>query len=122
MSTGKDHPRLRGEKFGEVKNTARLVGSPPLTRGKAVALQVLPVPPGITPAYAGKRFFSGRRSGILKDHPRLRGEKFVVRSGLFPQQGSPPLTRGKVDTHKRVCYNLRITPAYAGKRQKVSYQ
>ena len=116
MSTGKDHPRLRGEKFGEVKNTARLVGSPPLTRGKAVALQVLPVPPGITPAYAGKRLFQRRRKRSHEDHPRLRGEKKTTNTTHEPRQGSPPLTRGKGNSGKNPKHQLGITPAYAGKR------
>ena len=31
--------------------------------------------PGITPAYAGKRLGNLQKSMVLKDHPRLCGEK-----------------------------------------------
>ena len=53
---------------------------------------------------------------ILKDHPRLRGEKSCVLLSVFLSLGSPPLTRGKVSTAIRTYGDLGITPAYAGKR------
>ena len=70
----------------------------------------------ITPAYAGKRAAHFLTALLQKDHPRLRGEKFVGFNFISTQRGSPPLTRGK-DRCARVGAGLLwITPAYAGKR------
>ena len=54
ITSGKDHPRLCGEKLCDVQSANRAEGSPPPMRGKAN-----PDSPGtqayrITPAYAGK--------------------------------------------------------------------
>ena len=50
------------------------------------------------------------------DHPRLCGEKFPshVVNAHFP--GSPPPMRGKVRPTHGHGQQIRITPAYAGKR------
>ena len=53
----------------------------------------------------------------MKDHPRLRGEKSQLRFLQRAQQGSPPLTRGKDLGLYDFSDSLRITPAYAGKRE-----
>ena len=50
----------------------------------------------ITPAYAGKSFRLWKKQPILRDHPRLCGEKWVSGFSLTSK--------------------YRITPAYAGKR------
>ena len=73
----RDHPRLRGEKTLESKNNIDFMGSPPLTRGKALYGGSVSSKSRITPAYAGKSlgFFIAYRAH--EDHPRLRGEKFV---------------------------------------------
>ena len=72
--------------------------------------------PGITPAYAGKSKSSGccRRNG--GDHPRVCGEKEIMRSVISVTEGSPPRMRGKVYGVSPVVFVNRITPAYAGKR------
>ena len=71
----KDHPRLRGEKKGEIKNGKEMVGSPPLTRGKGKLGFFTMARRRITPAYAGKRDVKFSFVPRFKDHPRLRGEK-----------------------------------------------
>ena len=73
----------------------------------------------ITPAYAGKRFRFRRFDWIMKDHPRLCGEKVIIPTANSNQVGSPPPMRGKAEHHRNcsVCY--RITPAYAGKRKRL---
>ena len=110
-------------------------GSPPLTRGKAQGKRYVWIVDGITPAYAGKvrrdpdhlsalritPAYAGKRlimssaSALVKDHPRLRGEKLPqnLRDPCF--LGSPPLTRGKDKSIQRCVTKARITPAYAGK-------
>ena len=72
----------------------------------------------ITPAYAGK---SHRSAGVLrdsKDHPRLCGEKTKLIDRLRPIIGSPPPMRGKGKMAVQVNRENRITPAYAGKRER----
>ena len=92
----------------------------------------------ITPAYAGKRKIILIRCQILRDHPRLCGEKLqggdlrVLRVGITPAYagkspnaawidflsvGSPPPMRGKAELHEDRENWHGITPAYAGKRR-----
>ena len=96
-----DHPRLCGEK-------------------RKIRLFVCEAR-GITPAYAGKSMKSSEKIIGRRDHPRLCGEKclaFVLRDF---RAGSPPPMRGKDDGVYRGGYSTRITPAYAGKSQFLSY-
>ena len=96
ISSNRDHPRVCGEKEGR--------------RPCVVGV------PGITPAYAGKRhsvFGYGRNT---RDHPRVCGEKCEPKHDLFNEQGSPPRMRGKELLMPVGCTSVRITPAYAGKR------
>ena len=74
----------------------------------------------ITPAYAGKSDTATTPAATLPDHPRLCGEKaHNSRLALF-SPGSPPPMRGKADDISNYYLKLRITPAYAGKRQEVN--
>ena len=135
-TSGRDHPRLCGEKVLRCILRSLGLGSPPPMRGKGMSnshkLSML----GITPAYAGKSDVNesirtakagspppmrGKVSelaivdSVLVDHPRLCGEK--VRS-LRPHQtlaGSPPPMRGKGHTVGLTASVIGITPAYAGK-------
>ena len=86
-------------------------------RGKALLFQYHSFPPGITPAYAGKRPFLGQEQRTLKDHPRLCGEKYTVDIKRGRMTGSPPPMRGKEKSVEVIRYAKRITPAYAGKRR-----
>ena len=75
---------------------------------------------GITPAYAGKRHNDRNGQVTEKDHPRVCGEK--SRSGLnLPRSwGSPPRMRGKGEVLHLRKKESGITPAYAGKSQKLA--
>ena len=70
-----DHPRLCGEKFFRVLFAVQAVGSPPPMRGKVAAPVAEGVKRGITPAYAGKRYWYRHQKFRRRDHPRLCGEK-----------------------------------------------
>ena len=50
---------------------------------------------GITPAYAGKRFATVKLLPVLRDHPRLCGEKGKNVTMIGENAGSPPPMRGK---------------------------
>ena len=72
---------------------------------------------GITPAYAGKRVIPHIIVGIIKDHPRLCGEKYHVLLLVDEDYGSPPPMRGKGHAAIFQIKTDGITPAYAGKRK-----
>ena len=71
----------------------------------------------ITPAYAGKSTQVPFHYIIIRDHPRLCGEKFQGNTSQKRFQGSPPPMRGKALFWKTMAIACRITPAYAGKSQ-----
>ena len=73
-----DHPRLCGEK-GILRRTRKgRIGSPPPMRGKDLELDFYKSGNGITPAYAGKSLNSTLILFMIKDHPRLCGEKSAI--------------------------------------------
>ena len=69
---------------------------------------------GITPAYAGNTTTTKNKSSVRKDHPRIRGEHYIVSMEEYGSLGSPPHTRGTLLLIIHSNYSLRITPAYAG--------
>lgn len=77
------------------------VGSPPHMRGK-VKRQQATAPPG-------------------QDHPRICGEKNSTIHSYLNSTGSPPRMRGKVLLLLCPRPFVRITPAYARKRQGASH-
>ena len=115
--SSKDHPRVCGEKPVQRPSHGVVRGSPPRMRGKVSAVDVGKLMPGITPAYAGKSRWQKFRCHHLWDHPRVCGEKNIVRKASFDPQGSPPRMRGKDAEPDAECNSDGITPAYAGKRQ-----
>ena len=65
-------------------------------RGKVYYVIICCVKERITPAYAGKSRDSGVVVAVIRDHPRLCGEKFRIHLFITCQPGSPPPMRGKV--------------------------
>ena len=116
MGPSGDHPRVCGEKVRRDAPAGGAVGSPPRMRGKAKELPPRQCYLGITPAYAGKSVCRWSRVDPSWDHPRVCGEKHVLRTSKQKSGGSPPRMRGKGadQTTRRVFPG--ITPAYAGKR------
>ena len=92
-----DHPRMCGEKKFTFDAGKLIPGSPPRMRGKA-----------------GSRSASG---SACRDHPRVCGEKRHNVVCRFCRIGSPPRMRGKGIEQSNCRVRMRITPAYAGKRQ-----
>ena len=111
-----DHPRVCGEKPRALLINATASGSPPRMRGKVPPPELLPVGLGITPAYAGKSANKHETHFLVKDHPRVCGEKPERKAPRRPRLGSPPRMRGKETDSRRQCCSAGITPAYAGKR------
>ena len=111
----KDHPRLCGEKCAEPSIVVTIQGSPPPMRGKVVRAIPDILRKRITPAYAGKRALAAVRTPIVRDHPRLCGEKFASSPFAYLSWGSPPPMRGKGTNAAQFNFCFGITPAYAGK-------
>ena len=114
-----DHPRVGGEKQPPDNHPLGAHGSPPRGRGKAVATGLRPGELRITPAWAGKSAFLFCPSFDVRDHPRVGGEKLCHTITPIVLTGSPPRGRGKAE--KRLIYaeDVRITPAWAGKRWRI---
>ena len=84
-------------------------------RGKAGAPRRVLWLFGITPACAGKRSVALKFVKILKDHPRVCGEKHLITSLFAMTIGSPPRVRGKAAHRSAWGCKPWITPACAGK-------
>ena len=111
-----DHPRLCGEKYFFILFSSDFLGSPPPMRGKEGVFCPMAFDDGITPAYAGKSSACYKHCHCDGDHPRLCGEKSYVTYSPLLSLGSPPPMRGKGFFYATFVPNVRITPAYAGKR------
>ena len=113
----KDHPRVCGEKLAGQHLAQQGKGSPPRMRGKGLLGSGALHGNGITPAYAGKSLCAASSFLPNRDHPRVCGEKLSNFGLSKGAGGSPPRMRGKVPPCAGLPPLLRITPAYAGKRQ-----
>ena len=116
--TGRDHPRVCGEKSATAQIFMIVGGSPPRVRGKGIFDCVGRAAFGITPACAGKSRRRNYRSIPSGDHPRVCGEKQSTAAATPSSTGSPPRVRGKAQRRMRPFPIGRITPACAGKRLK----
>ena len=110
-----DHPRLRGEKCVICLVANLKIGSPPPARGEVDAAFAILPHSGITPACAGRRTLSKPRFAVLKDHPRLRGEKCICSRRHCAKIGSPPPARGEAALGCCGKNEQGITPACAGR-------
>ena len=115
-----DHPRVRGEKSSvRVKNRSKS-GSPPRVRGEAEKVENCRYDGGITPACAGRSENVVPPGLPQQDHPRVCGEKTIPGINTEVEAGSPPRVRGEVRNGGDHIMKLRITPACAGRRARLS--
>ena len=93
-------------------------GSSPLTRGKLHVGHLLTWYLGLIPTHAGKtrRRASPPRSGPA--HPHSRGENAMAQGQISAQEGSSPLTRGKLRSDNAVSRVSRLIPTHAGKTRR----
>ena len=87
-------PHMRGKAI-EVGQFCALGGITPHVRGKAELGPGAVLLSGITPAYAGKRGTHSLSGPRRWDHPRVCGEKGMLRLKHSHKLGSPPRMRGK---------------------------
>ena len=110
-----DHPRACGENFFGNQPIIDCHGSPPRMRGKLEYQSGELKNLRITPAHAGKTLFRRRACGVNKDHPRACGENGAEPCFVGKCDGSPPRMRGKLNKTFFNRFDIRITPAHAGK-------
>ena len=115
---GSDHPRMGGEKPLPPFGSLPYWGSPPHGRGKARKRKERMRAMGITPAWAGKSIGAAFLVGVVRDHPRMGGEKAGHHQPTHHRRGSPPHGRGKGIPTTRQSRRSGITPAWAGKRTR----
>ena len=84
-------------------------------RGKARLPDAVQLRQRITPACAGKSEDATRNNPVLKDHPRVCGEKTSSNVPERKNPGSPPRMQGKGCPLLFRYYFIGITPACAGK-------
>ena len=93
----------------------------PHVRGKERVACLRAHKDGITPAYAGKRWYTRCAKKLPQDHPRMCGEKERDPDICINCPGSPPHVRGKVSGFCTILRPLGITPACAGKSCQTNY-
>ena len=71
-------------------------GSPPRVRGEDVADRFAVDRLRITPACAGRSFPPVMFCSVIRDHPRVCGEKSAAMVADMAMPGSPPRVRGEV--------------------------
>ena len=109
------HPRSRGENCDVVGPLNCREGSSPLTRGKPGELARRVGDAGLIPAHAGKTRSPPDAAPDRWAHPRSRGENRARTSLEETNEGSSPLTRGKLSPFPPWRYPRWLIPAHAGK-------
>ena len=109
------HPHSRGENCKGIDRAGRDNGSSPLTRGKHYPHPKTRSDRRLIPTHAGKTCLPVRRRRGPEAHPHSRGEnaKDVAIPAL--QDGSSPLTRGKLVLVPGPAREVRLIPTHAGK-------
>ena len=107
-------PLTRG-KQGVAVGATGVVGSSPLTRGKLRAHRVPKARLRLIPAHAGKTTAWTHFGYSLGAHPRSRGENIECRPECDADDGSSPLTRGKLPRARGLFVCPGLIPAHAGK-------
>ena len=119
LQSGWDHPRIGGEKNALSSGLWPKSGSPPRRRGKGTGFVLDTGNVGITPAWAGKSPTVKAAGRVMRDHPRVGGEKTNEKPQHGRANGSPPRGRGKDLGYAYKGLRIGITPAWAGKSIKI---
>ena len=106
---------MRGEKPRTAESMCSCMGSPPRARGEVTLPPRLRSGARITPACAGRSWWSFRYYFWWQDHPRVRGEKAGSSKEEPPATGSPPRARGEDSIRAIARLPEGITPACAGR-------
>ena len=93
---------------------ASISGSSPHTRGTPDEVLKRHGMNRFIPAYAGNAINRSMREQSKSVHPRIRGERMIVRLLADRMDGSSPHTRGTHVARVRGPAHRRFIPAYAG--------
>ena len=115
----RDHPRSRGEYLVRCLHTGSDNGSSPLSRGILSLRRETCQRIRIIPALAGNTEVLQAHLTWSWDHPRSRGEYFMVPPSLVISLGSSPLSRGIRGGVPGPEPGLRIIPALAGNTSRI---
>ena len=109
-----DHPRMRGVHSLYSSARSKRQGSSPHARGPPQGSLELDLHLGIIPACAGSTFLCHPSSGLIQDHPRMRGVHFISKEVYLTPKGSSPHARGPPGWKPGLTSFDRIIPACAG--------
>ena len=114
--TLQDHPRLCGEKCRGRGRGDSIRGSPPPMRGKGDNPLRQGALSRITPAYAGKSVAQNAIQLLKRDHPRLCGEKRLVKVSQTATCGITPAYAGKSRSTRPVRRRGQDHPRLCGEK------
>ena len=110
-----EHPRARGENYGEKSLVRRISGTSPRTRGKRMIVAVVFLWGRNIPAHAGKTPGCQTSDSASWEHPRARGENHGRPGRYLSIRGTSPRTRGKPTGASQHPPGTGNIPAHAGK-------
>ena len=108
------HPRMRGERTGSRKARLTHGGSSPHARGTPTYTYSYLYLLRFIPACAGNAARPGGLHGKVPVHPRMRGERLLLKVGGVERHGSSPHARGTRRAARRPVAAGRFIPACAG--------
>ena len=108
------HPRMRGERTARAWPARCRNGSSPHARGTRTNGVGLAGHPRFIPACAGNALSTPCFPNPTSVHPRMRGERVVLRDGLSLLDGSSPHARGTREPVPGGDHPNRFIPACAG--------
>ena len=120
-TTYREHHRVRGEDVDVRAHAVHPTGTPPRARGRLRVRLMRLRSHGNTPACAGKTLRRPRDPKPTVEHPRVRGEDFVVHARIAADQGTPPRARGRHVVTLTGLIPDGNTPACAGKTPKLGH-
>ena len=110
----RDHPRVCGERRNLMSSSRKKQGSSPRMRGTHSCPELSAPPAGIIPAYAGNAHWLPLLSWLVRDHPRVCGERQTGQPCTNVYLGSSPRMRGTLAVCASWYRRHGIIPAYAG--------
>ena len=110
-----DHPRACGKNFSWEYRPFSDIGSPPRMREECIAIALAKNGTGITPAHAGRIFYSRWSRIRPRDHPRACGKNAWRSASPRICKGSPPRMREEFYCASASSMFGGITPAHAGR-------
>ena len=115
-----EHPRARGENYGEFDKQIGEGGTSPRTRGKHPRVLTQLLLKRNIPAHAGKTRSPAVVCSPATEHPRARGENQPTAHPATPATGTSPRTRGKPKVNSRSLWRVWEHPRARGENLTTS--